>query len=226
MAYSSFPRALAQRAAAEIQTNVQTSCRFRDEPRSVAPKCPAPPALQRAHHHAYQSSARQGFRWWEIDLTYYILRALSWLGIVRDLKTPPIRVLRNDQRLGSWVIARAAEELAARFNAERIALAIRSALDGPELSALWEALARAQEHASGVLNAAQLPHLPSREELLVEAMGGGHMAVILAAVTVGAATASQDAVVIAADMAAATGMDMADAIHITDADTVPTFLVA
>ncbi len=26
------------------------------------------------NHHAYQSSVRQGFRWWEIDVTYYILR--------------------------------------------------------------------------------------------------------------------------------------------------------
>jgi stearoyl-CoA desaturase (Delta-9 desaturase) len=32
------------------------------------------------NHHAYQSSVRQGFRWWELDATYYILRALSWAG--------------------------------------------------------------------------------------------------------------------------------------------------
>jgi hypothetical protein len=38
----------------------------------------------RNNHHAYQSSARQGFRWWEIDVTYYVLVALSWLGIVWD----------------------------------------------------------------------------------------------------------------------------------------------
>ena len=30
------------------------------------------------NHHAYQSSARQGFRWWEIDPTFYILKLLSW----------------------------------------------------------------------------------------------------------------------------------------------------
>ena len=27
------------------------------------------------NHHAYQSSVRQGFRWWEVDLTYYVLKA-------------------------------------------------------------------------------------------------------------------------------------------------------
>src|SRR5690349_20508407 len=33
------------------------------------------------NHHAYQSSARQGFHWWELDLTYYVLMVLNWLGI-------------------------------------------------------------------------------------------------------------------------------------------------
>ena len=48
------------------------------------------------NHHAYQSSARQGFRWWEIDLTWYILKLLAGLGIIRDLKAPPERVLRTN----------------------------------------------------------------------------------------------------------------------------------
>src|SRR3984957_2685125 len=89
------------------------------------------------NHHAYQSSVRQGFKWWEIDPTYYILKALSWLGIVWHLKTPPEQVLRNEQRLGSRVISRAAEDLASRFNSERIAHAINSTRNGAELSALW-----------------------------------------------------------------------------------------
>jgi stearoyl-CoA desaturase (Delta-9 desaturase) len=121
------------------------------------------------NHHACQSSVRQGFRWWEIDATYYILRALSWLRIVWDLKTPPEQVLRNEQRLGSRVIKRAADQLAARFNSERIALAITSALHGPQLSALQEALVRAHPRATEVLASVHLPHLPTREELLAEA---------------------------------------------------------
>jgi stearoyl-CoA desaturase (delta-9 desaturase) len=120
------------------------------------------------NHHAYQSSARQGFLWWEIDATFYILKALSWVGIVWDLKMPPQRVLSNEQRLGSRVIARAAEELAAQFNSERIALTITSALHGPELYALWEALVRASERTGAVI-ASYPPQLPSREELLAEA---------------------------------------------------------
>lgn len=121
------------------------------------------------NHHAYQSSVRQGFRWWEIDLAYYLLKAMSWLGLVWDLKSPPAQVLRNEQRLGSKVINRAAEQLAEHFNPERIALTIASALHAPELSALQEALHRAQSRTTEVLMSVHLPHLPSREEFLAEA---------------------------------------------------------
>jgi stearoyl-CoA desaturase (delta-9 desaturase) len=44
------------------------------------------------NHHFYPRSARHGFYWWEIDLTLYILKALSFLGIVWDLQTPPQRI--------------------------------------------------------------------------------------------------------------------------------------
>lgn len=45
------------------------------------------------NHHHYQASARQGFFWWEVDLTYYMLKLLSFVGIVKGLKQPPARVL-------------------------------------------------------------------------------------------------------------------------------------
>jgi stearoyl-CoA desaturase (Delta-9 desaturase) len=121
------------------------------------------------NHHAYQSSVRQGFKWWEIDPTYYLLRVLSWLGLIWDLKTPPEPVLRNEQRLGAKVINRAAEELAARFNSERIAVAIASALHTPELSALQETLTRAHDRTCEMLKTLHVPHIPSREEFLREA---------------------------------------------------------
>ncbi len=121
------------------------------------------------NHHAYQSSVWQGFRWWEIDLTGYVLSALSWLGLVWNLRAPPREVLRNEQRLGSRVVNRAAEQLAAHFNSERIALAITSALHTPELSSLREGLARAQHRASELLATLHLPQLPSREEFMAEA---------------------------------------------------------
>jgi stearoyl-CoA desaturase (delta-9 desaturase) len=46
------------------------------------------------NHHHYMASARQGFFWWEIDITYYILKVLSWCRIVWDLKEPPAHILR------------------------------------------------------------------------------------------------------------------------------------
>jgi stearoyl-CoA desaturase (delta-9 desaturase) len=121
------------------------------------------------NHHAYQSSVRQGFKWWEIDPTYYVLKTLSFVRVVWDLKTPPAQVLRNEQRLGSRVIGRAAEQLAARFNAEQIALAVASAMPSAQLSALREALARAGHRTGDVLAQLHLPHIPSREECLAQA---------------------------------------------------------
>ena len=41
------------------------------------------------NHHYYQLAARQGWFWWEVDLSYYILSFLSWFGIVWDLRVPP-----------------------------------------------------------------------------------------------------------------------------------------
>jgi stearoyl-CoA desaturase (delta-9 desaturase) len=45
------------------------------------------------NHHYYQRSTNQGFYWWEIDLTYYILRAMQWLRLVSDIRVPPRHVL-------------------------------------------------------------------------------------------------------------------------------------
>ncbi|WP_448046318.1 acyl-CoA desaturase [Bradyrhizobium liaoningense] len=115
------------------------------------------------NHHAYQASARQGFYWYEIDLTYYVLVAMSWLGIVWDLKTPPAQVLRNEHRLGSRAIRQAAEQLAARFNPEHIASAIKTSIHETELS-LRDALLLLQQRAD-----LRLPSVPTRDQLLAEA---------------------------------------------------------
>jgi len=52
------------------------------------------------NHHYYQRSVKQGFFWWEIDLTYYVLVVLSWFGLVWDLHKPPPHVV-NANRIGS-----------------------------------------------------------------------------------------------------------------------------
>jgi stearoyl-CoA desaturase (delta-9 desaturase) len=43
------------------------------------------------NHHYFQGSTRQGFFWWEIDVTYYVIRLLGAVGLVWDIKAPPAR---------------------------------------------------------------------------------------------------------------------------------------
>ena len=45
------------------------------------------------NHHHYQSSANQGFHWWQIDVTFYVLRVLEMCGIVWDVRRPPASVI-------------------------------------------------------------------------------------------------------------------------------------
>jgi stearoyl-CoA desaturase (Delta-9 desaturase) len=46
------------------------------------------------NHHHFPGSARQGFYWWEIDLSYYALKVMSWLGLISQLKPVPDKVRR------------------------------------------------------------------------------------------------------------------------------------
>lgn len=48
------------------------------------------------NHHRYCASARNGFFWWEVDITWYVLRGLAALGLVWDLKEVPAHLLRPD----------------------------------------------------------------------------------------------------------------------------------
>jgi len=48
------------------------------------------------NHHHYPLSARQGFFWWEIDFSYYIIVLLSWMGIVWGVQGPPKKMLQPE----------------------------------------------------------------------------------------------------------------------------------
>ncbi|MDP3320323.1 MAG: acyl-CoA desaturase, partial [Bosea sp. (in: a-proteobacteria)] len=148
------------------------------------------------NHHAYQYSVRQGFRWWQIDPTYYIILGLSKLRLVWDLKQPPQAVIERSQALPPRVIERSAERLAASVPVDRVVSAFREAYAAtpalPELhwpsltlAELRAALAELQERAGDrfaeIQNQAaeawaqwdasswQLPVLPSREQLNAKA---------------------------------------------------------
>ena len=50
------------------------------------------------NHHHFCASARQGFFWWEIDVSYYLLRALAAVGLIWDLREPPAHVVQRTAR--------------------------------------------------------------------------------------------------------------------------------
>ncbi len=50
------------------------------------------------NHHHYMRSCRQGFFPWEYDLTYYVLKAMSWVGLVSDIAEPPPHVLEAGRK--------------------------------------------------------------------------------------------------------------------------------
>jgi stearoyl-CoA desaturase (delta-9 desaturase) len=44
------------------------------------------------NHHYYPASTRQGFYWWEVDITFYLLKAMAWMGLVWDVRGVPLHV--------------------------------------------------------------------------------------------------------------------------------------
>jgi stearoyl-CoA desaturase (delta-9 desaturase) len=66
------------------------------------------------NHHYYSSTANQGFFWWELDISYYVLRVLSWVGLVSDLRVPTDRA-----RFKNWIDIEARDRLLARYGVAR-----------------------------------------------------------------------------------------------------------
>ena len=46
------------------------------------------------NHHHYMRSCRQGLAWWELDITYMLLRCLALVRIVWDVREPPAETMR------------------------------------------------------------------------------------------------------------------------------------
>ena len=53
------------------------------------------------NHHHYMTSVKQGFFWWEVDLSYYVLRGLQSLGLVWDLRLPPAHIVEDRPRVAA-----------------------------------------------------------------------------------------------------------------------------
>jgi len=106
------------------------------------------------NHHAYQRSTRQGFRWYEVDVTFYVLKAMSWVGLVWDLGAPPPEVVRNERPVGKAVLEKVARQLAASFNVEQM---------------VTDAMAHVREQMHDAMSHVHWPTFPSREELRARA---------------------------------------------------------
>ncbi len=51
------------------------------------------------NHHRFMGSTRQGFFWWEVDITYYLLKMMSWTGLIWDVKPVPRSVMEEARQL-------------------------------------------------------------------------------------------------------------------------------
>ena len=118
------------------------------------------------NHHAYQASVRQGFRWWEYDPTYYVLRALSWVGLVWDLHAPPKPVVLGEQRLGRSVIDKVACQIAASFPVNQIAGQVLEALArAPGWHEMKSRALTARSQAEAFWREIDLPQVPTLDEV-------------------------------------------------------------
>ena len=118
------------------------------------------------NHHHYQSSTRQGFRWWEIDISYYALKVMSWFRLVWDLRAPPESIVRGERPVGRKVLEKVAGELAGSFSVEGIAARVREAwAESHTLDDLSDRARRARGQLEERLAALSVPHLPTVPEL-------------------------------------------------------------
>lgn len=121
------------------------------------------------NHHYYAASARQGFRWYEVDISYLILKLLSRFGIVWSLQAPPDHVISGERRPSPIVIEKTAGHLAASFSVDKLVDQIQQAWVQSEQARHFEELRqrarRAREEAAQYLAELELPDMPSLEDM-------------------------------------------------------------
>jgi stearoyl-CoA desaturase (delta-9 desaturase) len=100
------------------------------------------------NHHRYQSATRNGFFWWEVDITYYLLKGLSWTGLIWGLKSVPASVLAEGEQSDHR------ESVAAAAMAQHV---------HPEYSSLKRIVPAAAAIAVATVNAANAGH-PKRAD--------------------------------------------------------------
>jgi stearoyl-CoA desaturase (Delta-9 desaturase) len=118
------------------------------------------------NHHHYQSSTRQGFRWYEVDVSFYVLKAMSWLRLVWALRAPPEAIVRGEGPMGRKVLEKVAHDLAASFSSEAIARRVKEAwTESHRFEDLAERTRRARDQVEAWLAEISMPQLPTVVEL-------------------------------------------------------------
>lgn len=58
------------------------------------------------NHHAFEYSARHGLEWWQLDMTWYVVRFLQAIGLATDVKLPTEsqkqKMAFNSDSIATW----------------------------------------------------------------------------------------------------------------------------
>jgi stearoyl-CoA desaturase (delta-9 desaturase) len=118
------------------------------------------------NHHHFPSATPQGFYWWQIDVTYYILKVLSIFRIVWDLRMPPAHVVEGKRKLSFAVVEKAAQQLAGSFSAEQIGKSLLNAWSHTsKLEELRKRSRMGQTEVEKFLRELKIPELPAPADL-------------------------------------------------------------
>jgi stearoyl-CoA desaturase (delta-9 desaturase) len=58
------------------------------------------------NHHRFQRAARNGFYWWEFDITWYTIKAMEAVGLAWDLQAVPARIYEEARAVKAQRAAR------------------------------------------------------------------------------------------------------------------------
>ena len=118
------------------------------------------------NHHHFPSATPQGFHWWQIDVTYYILKTLSIFRIVWDLRLPPVHIVEGKRKLSLNTIESSAQQLAASFSIEHIGKTVLKAwTHTPKLEELRNRARIGQSEVEAFLKEMKILELPTIGDL-------------------------------------------------------------
>lgn len=122
------------------------------------------------NHHYYMASARQGFRWYELDISYLILRLFEKLGFVWDLHAPPDSIVAGERRPSKIVIEKTAGHLAASFSVDKLVDQVKQSwANSHHMDEFRQRARQAREDAEAYFAELELPSMPSIEDMRTKA---------------------------------------------------------